>query len=54
MSTSRYGNHTLRGDGASLWNKFFKDFFTNHDLTYFLKLKSFLMKRFLQTYENEL
>ena len=32
MSTSRYGNHSLRGDGASLWNKFFKDFFPSHDL----------------------
>ena len=50
MSTSRYGNHS----DASLWNKFFKDFFPNHDLTSFFKLKSFLMKRFLQTYENEL
>ena len=39
MSTSRYGNHSLRSDGASLWNKFFKDFFPNHDLTSFLKLK---------------
>ena len=54
MSTSRYGNHSLRSDGASLWNKFFKDFFPSHDLTSFFKLKSFLMKRFLQTYENEL
>ena len=27
MSTCRYGNHSLRGDGASLWNKLFKDFF---------------------------
>ena len=54
MSTSRYGNHCLRCDGASLWNKFFKDFFPSHDLTSFFKLKSFLMKRFLQTYENEL
>ena len=39
----------LRIDGASLWSKFF-----NHDLTAFLKLKAFLMKQFLQTYENEL
>ena len=54
ISASRYGNHSLRGDGASLWNKFFKDFFPNHDLTSFLKLKPFLMKPFLQTYENEL
>ena len=60
MSTSQYGNYSLRGDGASLWNKFFEDFFPNHDLTSFLKLsflpqKSFLIKRFLQTYEkNEL
>ena len=54
ITTSRYGNHSLRSDGASLWNKFFKDFFLNHDLTSFLKLKSFLTKRFLQTYENEL
>ena len=54
MSTSRYGNHCLRCDGASLWNKFFKDFFPSHDLTSFFKLKSFLMKRFQQTYENEL
>ena len=23
MSTSQYGNHFLRGDGAALWNKFF-------------------------------
>ena len=44
MSTSRYGNHSLRGDGASLWNKFFKYFFPSHDLTSFFKLKSFLMK----------
>ena len=50
MSTSQYGNHSLRGDGASLWNKLFKDFFPNHDLTSFLKLKSFLMKQFLQIY----
>ena len=49
MSTSRYGNHSLRGDGASLWNKFFKDFFPSHDLTSFFKLKSLLMKRFLET-----
>ena len=54
MSTSRYGNHSLRGDGDFLWNKFFKGFLPNHDLTSFLKLKSFRMKRFLQTYENEL
>ena len=54
MFTSQYGNHSLRGNGASLWNKFFNDFFPNHDLTSFLKLKSFLMKRFPQTYENEL
>ena len=54
LSTSQYGNHFLRGDGASLWNNFFKDFFTNQDLTSFLKLKLFLMKRFHQTYENEL
>ena len=54
MYTSRCGNHSLRSDGASLWNKFFKDFFPSHDLTSFFKLKSFLMKRFLQTYENEL
>ena len=47
MSTSPYGNHSLRGD-AFLWNKFFED------LTCFSKLKSFLMKRFLQTCENEL
>ena len=49
MSTSQYGNHSLRGDGASLWNKLFQDFFPNHDLTSFLKLKSFLMKQFQQT-----
>ena len=54
ISTSRYGNHSLHGDGASLWNKFFKDFFPNHDLTSFPKVKSFLMKRFLQTYKNVL
>ena len=54
LSTSRYGNRSLRGDGASSWNKLFKYFFPNHDLTFFLKLKSFLMKQFLQTYENEL
>ena len=53
MSVFRYGNHSLRG-GASLWNKFFKDFFPSHDLTSFFQLKSFLMERFLQTYENEL
>ena len=33
FTTSRYGNHYLRGDGASLWNKLFKDFFQSHDLT---------------------
>ena len=49
MSTFQYRNHFLRGDGASLWNKFFKCFFPNHDLTSFLKLKLFLKKRFLQT-----
>ena len=54
MSASRYGNHSLRGDGASLWNKFFKGIFPSHDLTSFFKLKSFFMKRFLQTYGNEL
>ena len=54
MSTSRYGNHSLCGDGVSLWNKFFKDFFPSHGLICFFKLKSFLMKRFLKTYENEL
>ena len=54
MSTSRYDNHSLRDDGAYLWNTLFKDFLPNHDLTSFLKLKSFLMKRFLQSYENEL
>ena len=54
MSTSQYGNQSLRVDGASLWNKFLKYFFPNHDLTSFLKLKSFLMKRFLQIYGNEL
>ena len=27
MSTSRYGNHSLHVDEASLWNKFFKKFF---------------------------
>ena len=27
MSTSQCDNHSLRGDGASLWNKFFRDFF---------------------------
>ena len=53
-STSHYGNQSWQGDGASLWNKFNKDFFPNHDLTSFLKLKLFLMRRFLQTYENEL
>ena len=46
MSISRYGNHSLRGDGASLWNKSFKCFLSNHDLTSLFKLKSFLMKRF--------
>ena len=54
MFTSKYDNLSLRGDGASLWNKFFKDFFQNHDLTPFLKLKSFLMRRLRHTYENEL
>ena len=53
ISTSQYGNHSLRDDGASLWNKLFTDFFPKHDLTSFLKLKSFLTKRLLQTYENE-
>ena len=54
MSTCRYGNHSLRGDGAFIWNKFFKYFFPNHDLTFFFKLTSFLMKRFPQTCKNEL
>ena len=54
MSTSRYGNHSLCDDGACLWNKSFKDFFPSHDLTSFFKLKSILVKQFLQTYENEL
>ena len=54
MSTSQSDNHSLRGDGAFVWNIVFKDFFPAHDLTSLLKLKSFLMKRFLQTYENEL
>ena len=44
----------LRGGGAFIWNKVFKDYFPDHDLTSLFKLKSFLMKRFLQTYENEL
>ena len=54
LSTSRYGNSSLHGDGASLWNKFFKYFFSKPLMTSFLKLKLFLMKRFLQTYEDEL
>ena len=54
LPISRYGNHSLGGDGASLWNTFFKYFFPNYYLTSFLKLKPFLMERFLQTYENEL
>ena len=54
MSTSRNGNHYFHSDGASLRNKFFKDFFPSHDLTSFFKLKSFLIKRFQQTYENEM
>ena len=54
MSTSQYGSHSLRGDDASLWNKFFKDFFRNHDLTLLLKLRSIPMRWLLQTYENEL
>ena len=40
MSTSWYGNHSLRSDGASLWNKFFKDFVINHGLTSALELNS--------------
>ena len=27
FSTTQYGNRSLRGDGASLWNKFFKKCF---------------------------
>ena len=54
MPTSQYGNHSLCGDGASLWNKLFKDLFPNHDFTSSLKLKSFLMKGFLQIYKNDL
>ena len=54
MSNSQYGNHSLHGDGTSIWNKFFKVFFQNHDMTSFLKLFSFLMKQFLQTSENRL
>ena len=54
IPASQYGNLSLHGDGASVWNKFFKDIFPNHNLTSFLKLKSFFMKPFLQTYENEL
>ena len=48
MSTSQQSNRSLHSDGASLWNEFFKDFFSNHDLMSFFKLKSFLMKRFLR------
>ena len=54
MSAFQYGNHSLCGNGASLWNRFLKDFFPNHDLNSFFELKLFLMKRILQTYENEL
>ena len=54
VSTSQYCNHSLHSDGASLCNKFFKYFFPNHDLTSFLKLKSFVMRRFLQINGNEL
>ena len=53
MFTSQCGNHSLRGDGASLWNKFFKEFFPSHDFTFFFKLKSFRIKRFLQAYKNK-
>ena len=41
MSTSQYDNHSLRGDGVFIWNKVFKDYFPDHDLTSLLKLKSF-------------
>ena len=53
MSTSRYGNHSLRVDEASLWNKFFKKFFQTM-IWLSPKLKPFLMKQFLETYETEL
>ena len=54
MSISQYVNPSLGEDGASLSNKLCKICFRKHDLTSFFKLKSFLMKRFLQTYEIEL
>ena len=53
MFTCQCGNHSLRGDGPSLWNKLFKEFFPSHDFTFFFKLKSFRIKRFLQTYKNK-
>ena len=53
MSASRYGNHSLRVDEASLWNKFFKNFFQTM-IWLSPKLKPFLMKQFLETYETEL
>ena len=42
MSTSQYGNHSLRCDSAFLWNEFLNIFFQT------------VIWRFLQTYENEL
>ena len=53
MSTSRYGNHSLHVDEASLWNKFFKKFFQTM-IWLSSKLKPFLTKQILETYETEL
>ena len=44
MSTSQYYNHSLRSDGASLWNKFFKDFFSN----LYLENNSLLIANFVR------
>ena len=39
MSTKQYGSNSLRGEGASQWNKFFKDYFQTNDFTSFYKLR---------------
>ena len=47
MSIIQYGNHFLHHETTSLWNKFFRESFQNHNIT-FCKIKSHLLKQFLQ------
>lgn len=46
ISTNQYDRNSLHGDGASLWNEFFKDFFHNHDFTSLFKSHTFLNNPF--------